>query len=204
MEAQHLLGRRGPQPLVGVLAGGQLCGLRARELVAHFDDGSDRRPRQTCDLCQNHHALGPALDHHVLRDRHRYVGQCGDRGVGLVEFPCRGERCQLTLVQPSVLVKSLDQRVGDLGILGDRRSGRARETRRLLHHARDSGRLLRVGGFQPLANRVRSFCQKLQVEMPRHRRTKADAGGEIVITFGAVDETGEAAFGEFRARIVHG
>ena len=38
--------------------------------------------------------------------------------------------------------------------------------------------------------------------MPRQRRSQAEAGGEIVVPLGAVDQPGEAALGEFRAGIV--
>ena len=62
----------------------------------------------------------------------------------------------------------------------------------------------RVGGLEPLPHRRRSLGEQFQIEMPRNGRTQADAGRKIVVAFGAVDQPGEAAFGEFRAGIVDG
>ena len=73
-----------------------------------------------------------------------------------------------------------------------------------LHRGRHLGRLLRVGGLEPLPHRVGGLGEQFQIEMPRNGRTQADAGREIVVALGAVDQAGEAALGEFRAGIVDG
>ena len=194
----------GRKPFVGVLAGLQIGRLAARQIVAHVDDRLHRRPRQTRDLGQDHHALGAGFDHHVLGDRHRHIGERRDRGVGFVELAGFGKCRHLEFVEPAVLVERFDERVGDRRVRRDGR--RARSARVASPPAPRSGLpgLLRVGGLEPPPHGLRGLRDQFKVEMPRNGRTQADAGREIVVALGAIDQPGEAALGEFRAGIVDG
>ena len=103
-------------------------------------------------------------------------------------LPASANAATWIFVEPAVLVQRLDQRVRDRGLLRDRRWRRARAPRRLLDRGRHLGGLLRVGGLQPLPHRVGGLGQQLQIKMPRNGRTQADAGREIVVALGAVDQ----------------
>jgi len=50
---------------------------------------------------------------------------------------------------------------------------------------------VRVGCLQPPAHRIGGFGHQLQIEMPRNVRTQSDAGREVVVALGAVDQAGE-------------
>ena len=72
------------------------------------------------------------------------------------------------------------------------------------HRRRHVPRQRRVGGLEPRPHRRRGLRDQFQIEMPRNRRTQADAGRKVVVALGAIDQPGEAALGEFRAGIVDG
>ena len=177
---------------------------RAGEFITHVEDRPYRRPRHACDLGEDHHALGAGFDHHVLGDKNRHAGKRCERGVGFVELAGIGKRRDLKLIEPAVVVERLDQCMRNRGLLSDGGFCRTRAVRRLLDRSRYVGSLRRIGGFEPLPHYVRGLRDQFQIEMPRDRRAQADAGREVVVALGAVDQPGEAALGKFGAGIVDG
>ena len=205
VEAQHLLRGRRPQPLVGVLAG-------RRDRSAPPPDSSSRMLMIVLTVDHDSPAtfariITPSARVSIIMFSAIATGTLASAAIEALassNLPASANDATWNSSSRPSSYSDLTSAWAIAVFLGDRRGRRARAPRCLLDRGRHLGRLLRVGGLQPLPHRVGGLGEQFQIEMPRHGRTQADAGREIVVAFGAADQAGEAALGEFRAGIVDG